>query len=250
MVWDAALLDWVSRGSVRLLFRTYGWNRPTLSLGRGEPYPGPWDEDALARDGIEVVRRPTGGNGVLHWEELTFAVAASIPGPWRLTPRAFADQIAEALAEALRSTRLPAFRSRLAAPRSSRPRPGDKPCFARVDAGEIQAYGFKVAGLASRFARAAALCHASVPLTKRHRDVVRYRTDAGRGVSDLVQHARSAGEILGFVPDTVALADRLANAIGRRFGTTLLERGFASLGIEEEFLLEGGGASASLQGAP
>src|SRR3954465_10314064 len=66
MAADRSLLDWVSRGPARLVFRTYGWERPPLSLGRREPYPGGWDADALARVGIEVVRRPTGGNAVLH----------------------------------------------------------------------------------------------------------------------------------------------------------------------------------------
>src|ERR1041385_3928741 len=101
MAADRSLLDWVSRGSARLAFRTYGWERPTLSLGRSERYPEGWDAEALARAGIDAARRPRGGSAVLHVEEVTFALAASIPGPWGLTPRSFANAAAEALAEAL-----------------------------------------------------------------------------------------------------------------------------------------------------
>jgi len=212
---DAALLDWVSRADDRLIFRTYGWDRPTLSLGRSEPFPGPWDADALARSGVDVARRPTGGNAVLHVEEVTFAVAASLPGPWRLAPRGFADRVADALAAALRDRGLDAEREP-GAPSGER-RPGDRPCFARCDRGEVRSGGFKVAGLASRFTRSGALCHASVPLTPRSRDVARFRVDAPPEAFALDRHARSLGEMLGAVPDARPLADALAGRIAEAF---------------------------------
>src|SRR5437867_6330019 len=175
MAVDAALLRWVSLGHARLVFRTYGWDRPTLSLGHSEPFPAGWDERALTREGIAVTRRPTGGNAVLHWEEVAVAVAASIPGPWRLTPRGFANATAEALAEALRACGVEATRVESSGPRVGAPKLGEAPCFARSESGEVGAAGYKVAGLASRFSRTGALCHASVPLSARHREVVSFR---------------------------------------------------------------------------
>src|SRR5882757_7735966 len=73
MAVDRCLLDWACQERSRLVFRMYAWERPTLSLGRSNPFPEGWDEDAIARAGIEVARRPTGGNAVLHVEEVTFA---------------------------------------------------------------------------------------------------------------------------------------------------------------------------------
>ena len=137
MAADAALLDWVSLGPARLVFRTYGWDRPTLSLGRSEPFPAGWDERALSREGIAVARRPTGGNAVLHWEEVTFALAATLPGPCRLTPRGFANEAAEALAEALRGCGVNAARVDAATPRPAPARPGEAPCFARIESGRL-----------------------------------------------------------------------------------------------------------------
>src|SRR5262245_46746102 len=96
MAIDEGCLRWVSRGADRLVFRTYAWERPTLSLGRSEPFPLGWNEVALERAGVDVVRRPTGGTAVLHAEEVTFAIAASLPGPWTFTPRDFANAAAEA----------------------------------------------------------------------------------------------------------------------------------------------------------
>src|SRR6185436_16894827 len=106
----------------------YAWERPTLSLGRSNPFPRGWDEGALARAGIDVARRPTGGDAVLHVEEVTFALAASLPGPWSLTPRGFAGAAAQALAGALESCGLTG--ARLEDGRGGPPA-GSALCFAR-----------------------------------------------------------------------------------------------------------------------
>jgi lipoate-protein ligase A len=238
MAADRSLLDWVSRGPSRLVFRTYSWERPTLSLGRSEPYPDGWDVRAIERAGIEVVRRPTGGNAVLHTEEVTFALAASIPGPWKVTPRRFAVAAAEALSRALASCGVPG--SRVEEARSSRPGAPAALCFARSAPGEVLAQGYKVAGLASRFARTGALCHASIPLTARSRSIAGLRAAPGGETEALEQNARSLGELLGLAggfagPDEDALgaliADRLADEIAARFGAPWTDLDFALLGI-------------------
>ena len=240
---DRALLGWVSGDSARLVFRTYAWDRPTLSLGRSEPFPDGWDEKALARDGIAVVRRPTGGSAVLHAEEVTFALAASVPGPWALSPRGFANAAAEALSGALRACGVSGSRvhGRVG---PAHARVGGAVCFARSDPGEVEAAGYKVAGLASRFGRTGALCHASVPLTARSRAITAYRSGESGEALALERRARSLGELLGLKPDAaghaetgrlaVAIAGRLAGEIAARFGAPLLDAPFAALGIEEE----------------
>jgi lipoate-protein ligase A len=229
---DLALLAWTAASSSRLVFRTYSWARPTLSLGRAEPFPEGWNRAAIDAAGLDVVRRPTGGDGVLHDGELTFAVAASVPGPWDLRPRAFADRIADALADALEGMGLPAVRvgeSRRMAPL----RPGERPCFARTSPGEVRVGEFKVAGIASRFTRGGALSHASVPLSSRHRDVASFRT-GGEGDRDaLRRHARSAAELLEREIDARVLGDQLAAAIESRWGVDLSEAGFAAIGVPE-----------------
>jgi lipoate-protein ligase A len=243
MAADLALLDWVSRAPARLVFRTYAWDRPTLSLGRSEPYPQGWDEQALAREGIAVVRRPTGGNAVLHAEEVTFAVAATIPGPWDLSPRGFANLVAEALSDALRSCGVAGSRVQCDMSRPEFPGAGGALCFARSAPGEVQADGYKVAGLASRFGRTGALCHASVPLTARSRAIAAFRAGCDGEATELERHARSVGELLGLVGGDAAattarfaadVSDRLAEAVSARFGVPLLDTTFARLGLEVE----------------
>jgi lipoate-protein ligase A len=230
---DAELLAWAAAAPARLVFRAYAWSRPTLSLGRGEPYPEGWDVAAIDAAGVEVVRRPTGGDAVLHDGELTFSVAASLPGTWRLGPRAFAQRVADALADALRALGLDAVRARAEPGIVSVPEPGPRVCFARTAPGEIRVGGFKVAGIASRFTRGGALCHASVPLTPRHRDVAALRLDGSEDRTALERHARSAAELLGAAIEPGDLADRVASAIAARFEVALEPVPFGAVGALE-----------------
>ena len=226
---DAALLAWAAAGPARLAYRTYGWSRPTLSLGRREAYPGDWDLDRLREEGVDVVRRPTGGDAVLHDDEVTFAVAASLPGPWRLTPRGFADAVADAVAEAAGAVGVEAERVLVA----DAPAGGGIACFARAARGEVRAGAFKIAGLASRFARGAALCHASVPLGTRYREVARYRRDGSRDQDLIARHARSIGELAGgTAPGGRAVEEAIAAALEARIGARLEPARFADLGID------------------
>jgi len=213
MAIDAALLDWASRGPDRAVFRTYDWDPAAISLGRAEPFPEGWDVAAIRAAGLDVVRRPTGGDAVLHDGELTFALAASLPGPHALGPRAFVNLVADALAEAVASFGVKAERVLTRGPAA---RPGTDPCFARASSGELRSGPFKVAGIASRFTRGAALCHASVPLSPRHRDIAHFRGDRPGEEERLAEHARSIAEILGRPVSAAALGDVLAEKVAGR----------------------------------
>ncbi len=56
--------------------RLYRWSRPTVTLGRFQPPEGV-DAEYCFKEGIDVVRRFTGGRGVLHDDEITYSVVAS-----------------------------------------------------------------------------------------------------------------------------------------------------------------------------
>ena len=228
---DAALLAWAASASGRVAFRTYDWAAPTLTLGRAEPFPAGWDEPALAAAGVAVVRRPTGGDAVLHDGEVTFAVAASVPGPWAAGPRAFAERVAAALAAAI--SRSGFAGSVVAASEALVPpaAPGAKPCFARMAAGEVRVGAHKVAGIASRFARGGALSHASVPLSSRHRDVARFRQDADAALAAIRDHARSLADLGGAPPDAAAFRGRLLTALEDAFGVAARAGAFEEVGI-------------------
>jgi lipoate-protein ligase A len=136
MAIDEALLDEAVRSSSAFL-RLYRWDPPTLSVGRNQPMEG------IARDGIPVVRRPTGGQAVWHEHEVTYAVAAPIAtfGSLRMAYRT----IHERLAAALRSLGADAvLAGRPTVRRSDRP----TSCFAMPMGGEILVQGRKLVGSA------------------------------------------------------------------------------------------------------
>ena len=92
---------------------------------------------------------------------------------------------------------------------------------------------YKVAGIASRFTRGAALSHASVPLSPRHRDVASFRANAGGDRALLERHARSTTELLGRDVVDSLLGARVAAALSARLLAPLRPAVFAELGIAE-----------------
>ena len=72
-----ALLASRAAGRVPPTLRLYRWARPTVDASAGSSRSTTWTRAACARDGVDVVRRPTGGRGVLHDDELTYSVVAA-----------------------------------------------------------------------------------------------------------------------------------------------------------------------------
>src|SRR5436305_13339788 len=68
---DELLLRSAALGRPSLRF--YGWTEATLSLGYFQPAARRL-EDPLLRD-LPFVRRPTGGNALVHHHELTYCLA-------------------------------------------------------------------------------------------------------------------------------------------------------------------------------
>ena len=57
------------------VLRFYDWDPPAVSCGWNQQPERETDVEACRALGNDVVRRPTGGRAVLHWEELTYSVA-------------------------------------------------------------------------------------------------------------------------------------------------------------------------------
>ena len=74
MAMDESLLNWQSKGEIPPVIRFYGWEPATLSIGYFQKAEKEIDMDAVKRQGLGFVRRPTGGRAVLHEHELTYSV--------------------------------------------------------------------------------------------------------------------------------------------------------------------------------
>ena len=65
MARDVAMLEAVAADEAASTLRLYGWDPPCLSLGRHQGVEAA-DLAFCQAEGIDVVRRPTGGRALLH----------------------------------------------------------------------------------------------------------------------------------------------------------------------------------------
>ena len=161
MAIDAGLLEQADQTS-RVFLRLYCFVPSCLSFGRNEPARKRYDRDAIARLGIDVVRRPTGGRAVWHEHEVTYAVAAPVGAFGSL--RDSYRTIHERLAEALRTLGVDATLA------PDHPLPSStafqrlNSCFAAPTGGEVLVAGRKLIGSAQLRHGQAFLQHGSILL--------------------------------------------------------------------------------------
>jgi len=157
MAADEALLDAVAAGAPPAL-RLYRWTRPALSLGRFQP-DADVDADACARLGVEVVRRPTGGQGLLHGGDLTYAVAMPIPpGPDGGVDAVY-RRLAGGLIAGLAALGVPAVVAR-------HDGPAGPVCFAGQQGADLRVGDRKLCGSAQVRRHGAVLQHGSILLVR------------------------------------------------------------------------------------
>lgn len=80
MALDEALLEWHSKGEIGPVLRFFEWEPATLSIGYFQKIKKEIDLEKVEELGLGLVRRPTGGRGVLHEHELTYSVIVSEEG--------------------------------------------------------------------------------------------------------------------------------------------------------------------------
>lgn len=161
MAIDHALLDRAAGplGRDEAVLRIYAWSRPTLSFGLNER--ARISREAFAANGVDVVRRPTGGRALLHHREVTYSVTAPL-----------ADGAGIGLSESYRAINalLRAALARLGISAEEAPRrgrasaPDGAPCFAEPNVGELVVDGRKLVGSAQRRDAQALLQHGSILL--------------------------------------------------------------------------------------
>jgi lipoyl(octanoyl) transferase len=161
MAVDEALLEEVEAGRSQPVFRLYRWDPACLSLGFAQPY-GAANASFCAANGVDVVRRPTGGRAVLHHLELTYSVLAPLgQPPFDRDLQAAYRLICEALVAAFR--RLGVAATVAGEAPGGLPRPTEAiPCFVGPATGEVVVGSRKLVGSAMRRHRGAILQHGSI----------------------------------------------------------------------------------------
>ncbi len=218
MATDEALLDaYLSpqgRDAAPTL-RLYGWNPATLSLGKGQAAEGSHDPAYLAAQGLGLVRRPTGGQAVLHERERTYCVVGRLDRPpFDGGVLATYASISDALRWGIESLGIETS----AEPQRPKRLPDRGPvCFNVASSHELLHRGRKLIGSAQMRRRQAFLQHGSIPL----------RADAqrlGAAIGARADHERFAGlsDSLGYDPRIDVLDRALVAGFERRFGIELV----------------------------
>jgi lipoyl(octanoyl) transferase len=167
MALDEALLEWHSEGKIPPTVRFYGWNPPTLSVGYFQKVEKEIDMDAVRKNGLGFIRRPTGGRGVLHDKELTYSVIVSEAHP--AMPETVTEAyrvISQGILEGFRLLGLDAY---FAVPKTEEEKaslknPRSAVCFDAPSWYELVVEGRKVAGSAQTRQKGVILQHGSILL--------------------------------------------------------------------------------------
>lgn len=125
------------------ILRIYSWKCPSVSIGRLLPMEIV-NLPACHRDGVEVVRRPTGGGAVYHNGDLSFSIICSRNNDF--FPKNLSECysfIHQRLVSALRGRGIPAF---LYKPSTISHKPSTSLCFLHPVQGDVMVGGIKVAG--------------------------------------------------------------------------------------------------------
>ncbi len=167
MALDEALLEWHSEGKIKPTIRFYGWNPATLSIGYFQKVDKEINLNAVNQYELGFVRRPTGGRGVLHEDELTYSVIVTEDHP--MMPKGVTESyrvISEGVLEGFKQLDLDAY---FAVPKTKEEtetlkRPRSAVCFDAPSWYELVVEGRKVAGSAQTRQKNVILQHGSIIL--------------------------------------------------------------------------------------
>jgi lipoate-protein ligase A len=154
MAADDALLQTAAAGTAS--FRLYGWSQPTLSLGYFQSSAA---SRAYANLGdLAWVRRPSGGEALVHHLEATYTLALPPGAPWQKSGESWLRRMHTILAEALGALGVTV---KMCGDHEEQKR-GEVLCFLHHTPGDLRIGDAKVVGSAQRKQRGALMQHGSI----------------------------------------------------------------------------------------
>lgn len=170
--------------------RVYGWNPPAISLGYNQSEED-IDLQKCEDEGIDIVKRPTGGRAILHWNEITYSVvmfaeSLSISEVYEKISRALVTGIRLMGVDAELEKSQPNFQSLYKDAASV-------PCFSSSAKYEIQYQNKKLVGSAQRRyscigGKEIVLQHGSILLGPEHRWLVDFLSEKNENVLKEIKH--------------------------------------------------------------
>lgn len=168
---DEEMVD-LSRKSGKPFIRFYTWSPYAISLGYNQK-ENQFSKQKLLAEGIDLVRRPTGGRAVFHAEELTYCITAPTTG--KEQNRAIYRFIHEIIANAFLSFDIKTDFIRSTSDFKSHYKTDfSKSCFTSNARYELTLDNKKIVGSAQRDFSDILLQHGSILLGPKHYDIVEY----------------------------------------------------------------------------
>ena len=143
--------------------RFYRWEKPTVSLGCSQRILKVADLNYCQKNGIDIVRRMTGGKLVLHYKEVTYSLCSSDTATFPPTVAESYKLVSEGLIRGLEKMGLKAC---LADSPPDFYAKGNLPCFSYPARNEIEVMGKKIIGSAQKRVGSKFIQHGSIPLGK------------------------------------------------------------------------------------
>jgi lipoate-protein ligase A len=158
MAADQTLLETATSGVASLRF--YGWTMATLSLGYFQPAALRLADPHLSQ--LPFVRRPTGGEALVHDHELTYALALPAGSPWQRRGESWLQRMHGIIRTALQQLGV----SVSACGCGDEGRLGPVLCFLHHTPCDLLLGRHKVVGSAQRKSRGALLQHGAILLAQ------------------------------------------------------------------------------------
>ena len=174
MAVDEAVVRAIEQGEALPTIRVFGWDPPAVSFGYAQRIQREIDPEKCRQEGIDIVRRASGGRAVLHWNELTYSVLCAAEDP--LLGGSIKEsyrRISACLVAGIRSlgidARFEPSHKKIPGPRAETL---TSPCFSSTTQFEITVRGRKLVGSAQRRLGKMLLQHGSFLLGPEHRKIV------------------------------------------------------------------------------
>nr|WP_186078196.1 biotin/lipoate A/B protein ligase family protein [Jeotgalicoccus pinnipedialis] len=163
MALDELLMNKVRRGDIPPVIRLYEWETPTLSIGYFQKLEKEIDIPKVKEYGYQLVRRKTGGRGVLHDKELTYSLV--LPEDYKDIPKSVTESyriLSEGIKEGFNNLGLDAHFS--IPDKEKRREERSSVCFDTPSWYELVVEGRKIAGSAQTRSDGVIMQHGSILL--------------------------------------------------------------------------------------
>lgn len=162
MAIDDYLFQAAEKG-IQTFLRFYTWEKPTVSLGYSQRIFKVADVEYCKKNGIDIVRRMTGGKLVLHHNEVTYSLCSSDKEIFSASVAESYKLISRALIRGLEKMGLKPY---LADSPPDNYAKRNLPCFSYPARDEIEVLGKKIVGSAQKRVGPRFIQHGSIPLEK------------------------------------------------------------------------------------